>query len=107
MTEHLNRKQSAADRANHGVDCVPDGIHPWNFIGEKFEQIENTGDADDPRVAEDFQRLILRREIDPVEVDCKPSGKNGQVKINACERGEAERDAEEIKPFHGESICAN
>ena len=74
MTEHLNRKQRAADGANHGVDCVPDGIHPWNFIGEKFEQIENTGDADDPRIAEDFERLILRRESNPVKMDCEASG---------------------------------
>src|ERR1700745_1111240 len=107
MTEHLNRKQSASDRANDSVDCVPNGIHPWNLIGEKFEQIEDTGDADDPRVAEDFERLILRRESNPVKMDCETSRKNREVKINACESGKAERDAEEIKPFHDESICAN
>ncbi len=48
-----------------------------------------------------FERLILRPKSDPVKMDCKASGKNGEVKINACERSEAERDAEEIKPFHG------
>ena len=61
MTEHLDRKQSATDRTNHSVNGVQ-MIHPWNFVGEKFEQVENTGDADNPRVAEDFQRLILRPE---------------------------------------------
>ena len=40
-------------------------------------------------------------------MDCKASRKNREVKINTGERSEAERDAEEIKPFHGESICAN
>src|SRR4029434_8102531 len=99
-TEHLDRKQSAADRANHGVDCVPDRIDPRNLIGEEFEQIENTGDADDPWIAENFERLILRREIDPVKVDCEASGQNGEVKINTCERSETESDAEEVKPFH-------
>ena len=96
MTKHLNRKQSAADWANHGVNSVPDGIHPRDFIGEKFEHVENTGDADDPWVAEDFKRLILGRESDPVKMDCESGGKNREVKINTGKRSEAERDAEEI-----------
>src|SRR6266513_5578589 len=33
-------------------------------------------------------------------MDCESSGKNSQVKINTCERGETERDAEEIQSFH-------
>jgi hypothetical protein len=33
-------------------------------------------------------------------MDCEPSGKDSQVKINACERGEAECDAEEVQSFH-------
>ena len=40
-------------------------------------------------------------------MDCEASGKNSQVKVNAGERCQTERDGEEIKPFHGESICAN
>ena len=101
MTEHLNREQGTADRANHGVDCVPDGIYPWNFVGEKFEHIENAGDTDDPWVAEDFKRLILRRQSDPMKMDCEASGKNGQVKINAGERSETERDRKQVESFHG------
>ena len=100
MTEHLNRNQSAADRANHGVHRIPNGIDPWNFVGEKFEQIENTGDADDPWVAEDFERLILRRQRDPVEMDGEPSGKNSEVKIDARQRSETEGDGEKIDSFH-------
>ncbi len=100
MAQHLNREQSPADRANHGMHCVPDGIHPRNLIGEKFEEIENTGDADDPRVTEDFERLILRRESDPVEMNGEPSCKNGEVKIDPRERSEAERDSEQIESLH-------
>src|SRR5215831_2173012 len=102
MTQHLNRNQSAADRANHGVHRIPNRIHPWNFVGEKFEQIENTGYADDPWVAEDFERLILRRQRDAVEMDGESSGKNGEVKIDARQRSEAEGDGEEIDSFHRE-----
>ena len=71
------------------------------FCRRKIQQIENTGDADDPRVAEDLERLILRRESDPVKMDCETSRKNREVKINTCERGETERDAEEVQSFHG------
>ena len=38
-------------------------------------------------------------------MDCEASGKNGQVKINACERGETERDAEEVQSFHEANMC--
>jgi hypothetical protein len=40
-------------------------------------------------------------------MDREPSGKNREVKVDASECGQTERDAKEIKPFHGESICAN
>ena len=75
---------------------------PREFYPRKIRAIENTGDADDPLVAEDFERLILRRESDPVKMDCKARGKNSQVKINPCERGETERNAEDVQSFHGE-----
>src|SRR2546426_9648886 len=102
MTEHLNRQQRAADGANNGVERVPDRIHPWNFVGKKFQEIENASDADDPWVAEDLERLILRRQSDPVKMDGESGNENGQVKIDAGERGQTESDGEEIKSFHGE-----
>jgi hypothetical protein len=39
-----------------------------------------------------------------VEMDCEPSGKNGQVKINAGERSEPERDTEDVQSFHRGNI---
>jgi hypothetical protein len=104
MTEDLNREQSATNRTNHRVHRVPDGINPWNLVSEKFENIENTRDADDPRVAEDFERLILRRENDPVKMECQPSRKHGEIKINPGERGEAESHGHHIDSFHVEKI---
>jgi len=63
-------------RANDSVDRVPGRIEPWNFVGEKFQGIEDARDCDDPRVPEDLERLILRRKDDPVEMDGKSSGEN-------------------------------
>jgi hypothetical protein len=36
-----------------------------------------------------------------MKMDCEASGENGEVKINACKRGEAEGDGEQIDSFHG------
>ena len=100
MTEHLDREQCAADRANDGMDGVPDRIDPWNFVGAKFKEIENAGDANNPRVAKNLERLILRRQMDPVKMNRKSSGENGKVKIKASESRKAERDREKIQSFH-------
>ena len=104
MTEHLNREQSAPDRANRGVDRVPDGVHPWDFVGEKFEEIKNTSDANNPWVAEDFERLILLGQSDPMKMDREPSSKDGEIKIDAGQRSETEGDGEKVQSFHDRNI---
>ena len=100
MTEHLDREQSAADRPDDRVDGVPGGIEPRDFVGEKFEEIQKSGDDDDPGLAENFERLEIRREDDPMLVDGETGYENSQVKIEAGETGEAERDAQQAKSFH-------
>ena len=104
MTEYLNGKQGAADWANHGVHRVPYRIHPGNLIGEKFEKIKNTRDADDPGIAKDLEGLILRCQCDPVEMDRQPGGKDSEIKIDASQRSETERDSEQVHSFHGEQL---
>src|SRR5207248_11455983 len=64
---HLDREQSAADRTDNRVDGVPGGIEPRNLVGEKFEEIKNAGNDDDPGLAENFERLEIRREDDPID----------------------------------------
>src|SRR5215217_790313 len=104
MPKHLDCQQRAADWANDGVHGVPDRIYPWNFVRKKFHEIENTGNADDPRISEDFERLIVRRQANPVKVDGQSSDENRQVKIDAGKRGETETDCEEIEAFHDKNI---
>jgi len=81
MSEHLDGEKRASDWSNDGMDCVPDGINPGNFVGEKFEQEKNTGNSDNDWLAQDSERLILRRKNDPVEMNGKAGGENGEVKI--------------------------
>jgi len=96
MAEHLDRKQSAAYRPNESVHGVPGRVEPWNFIGEKFQEIKNAGDGDDPWVSKNLQRLILRRQSDPMEMDRKPGSENRKIKIDAGERSQTESHGKEI-----------
>ena len=98
----MDREQCAANRSNYSVDNVPCGIDPRNFVREKFEEIENARDRDDPRMAEDFERMIVRREDNPVQVYREAGDENGEVKIDPGETGQAKRDAQKIESFHAE-----
>jgi hypothetical protein len=102
MAQHLDRKQRSPDRPDDGVDGVPGGIDPGNFVGEKFQEIEDASDGNDPGLAEDFERLVIRRENDPVLMDGEAGDEDGEVKIDARETGEPERHAQQVESFHGE-----
>jgi len=71
------------------MNRVPGGIEPWNLVGEKLQEIENASDGNDPRVSEHFERLILLGERDPMEMDRKSGNKNGQIKVDASQAGQA------------------
>ena len=102
MPEHLNGKQRAANRTNDRVNGVPSRVDPRNFVREKFEEIQDSRDGNNHGIAEHFERLVGRSERDPVEMNGQPAGENCQVKINAGEASEAERDAEKVELFHDE-----
>jgi hypothetical protein len=78
------------------MNGVPDRIDPRNFIREEFQEIQNTGNCDDPWITEDLERLVLQRKRDPVKVNCEAGDENCQVKINPGERGKTESDRKQI-----------
>jgi seryl-tRNA synthetase len=86
------------------VNGVPHRIDPRNFIREEFQEIQNAGSCNDPRITEDLERLVLRCKRDPVKVNREAGGKNRQVKIDSRERGKTETDRKKIKPFHEGTI---
>jgi seryl-tRNA synthetase len=86
------------------VNGVPHRIDPRNFIREEFQEIQNAGNCNDPRITEDLERLVLRRKRDPVKVNREAGGKNRQVKIDSRERGKTETDRKKIKSFHEGTI---
>jgi hypothetical protein len=82
------------------MDGVPDRIDPRNFVGEKFEEIENACDSDNPGIPEHAERLVIGRERNPMEMDGETRHENGEIQIDACECSETERHGKKIEPFH-------
>src|SRR5689334_2518375 len=76
MTKDLDGEEGGPYRAYNGVDRVPDRIDPGNLVREKFEKVENSGNADDPRVSQHFQGLVIGRERDPVEMNGQSGNEN-------------------------------
>ena len=105
MAEHLDGEERAADRTDDGVDCIPCGIEPGHFIGEKFERVHDAGDGDDPRMTEHFEGLVARRERDPMQMNREAGDEDGEIKIDPREAGETESDGDGIKSIHARNIC--
>ncbi len=76
------------------------------FCPQKFEEIKNASDRNNHRIPKHFERLIGRRERDPMEMNGEAGGENRQVKIDAGEAGQAERDGKKVKLFHVRNIGA-
>ncbi len=86
------------------MNGIPRGVDPRNFVGEKFEEVENAGNADDPWVSKDLERLILRRQSDPMEMDGEPGHEDRELEIAPRQCSKTERDSEDIELFHGRTI---
>ena len=100
MSKDLDGKKCASDWPNNGMDSVPNRINPRNLIGEKLEQEENSRNDNDGWLAKNAQRLVLRRQNNPMEVNSEAGREDGQVKVEARQTSKSERDTQEIKPFH-------
>lgn len=96
FTENPGGEEGAAYRSNNRVHRVPRRIDPRNFIGKKLEDIKRSGDPENERMAEDRERLILRRQHDPVLMNRHPGNKDGEVKIYPRKASQAKGDPEQL-----------
>ena len=106
LAQHTDGEERAPDRTDDGMNAVPGGIDPWNFVGEKFENVKRARDPDNQRVAEHLERMIGGREDNPVLMNCGTGGENRQIKINACKAGETERDPEQLELVHEKNYAS-
>jgi hypothetical protein len=102
MAEHLDGEQRPADWPDDGVHRIPGRIDPLDFVREKFEEVEDARDGDDPGMAEDLEGVVVGRKNDPMLIDGEAGDEDGQVEIDPGEARQAERDTQKIKLIHAE-----
>jgi len=49
------RENGGGGRPNESVEKIPDGVEVWNFVGEKFEDVESDGKAENDGMGEDVK----------------------------------------------------
>ena len=91
LAQRGDRDQRAAERADEGVDGVPQRVDPRHLVGDELDGVEHDRGADDPVVVEDRE---LRRQLDPVEPRGQSEHGHGRVEVDAGGQREAERAAQ-------------
>src|SRR5882724_6583784 len=71
-------QDSRGGRANESVEKIPDGVEVRNFVGEKFENVESNGKAENDGMREDVEFF---GEVNNMEAFEKPESGDGGVKI--------------------------
>jgi hypothetical protein len=83
------------------VEGVPDRIEVGDFIGEKFDEIESNGHAENDGMGENFES---RRKMDDAETLEKPESSYGGVKVESGGEAGAEGEAECFEGIHGSCV---
>ena len=102
VAQHHHSQQSSAHRTDRGVHRIPGRVNPRNFVRRELHGKEQSGSRQDPRISQHFQPLVFRGEGDPIKADGQTGEKDGQVKIQPGQSGQADRDTEKLEDFHGQ-----
>lgn len=63
VAHDLQSDKDAAERANEGVDYVPQGIEPGDFIGDELHQAHDACNGEHDGVSEGVEQLILAGDL--------------------------------------------
>ena len=85
-------------RADEGVEKIPYGVEVRNFVGEKFEDVESDGKAENDRMREDVEFF---GEVNDMEAFEKTEGGDGGVKIEAGREAGTEGEGDGLEGVHG------
>src|SRR5882724_1711485 len=92
------RENSCGGRANESVEKIPDGVEVRNFVGEKFEDVESDGEAENDRMGEDVKFF---GEMNNVEAFEKTESGDGGVEIEAGRETGSEGEGDGLERIHG------
>ena len=95
---HSERENGCGGRANESVEKVPDRVEVRNFVGEKFEDVESDGKAENDGMREDVEFF---REMDDMEAFEKAESGDGGVKIEAGREAGTEGEGDGLERIHG------
>ena len=92
------RENGCGGRANEGVEKIPDCVEVRNFVGEKFEDVESDGKAENDRMREDVEFF---GEMNDMEAFEKTESGDGGVKIESGREGGTEGEGDGLERIHG------
>jgi hypothetical protein len=95
-------EQRSRGRTNRGMNHVPNAIDIRNFIGEKFNQVQRDGNAENPGMR---QHLQLPRQMNHAEALKQTKRSNRSVKIQAGRESRAKRQAKSFDRIHDGSLA--
>jgi len=75
------------------VDGVPDGVEKRNFVGEKFEDVERDGDAENDGMSHHCQ---CRRQVNHAKALQEAESSDGGVKVEAGGKACAQCETESL-----------
>ena len=84
-------------RPDERVDGVPDGIEKRNFVGEKLNDVQRDGDAEDDRMGYDGKG---RRQMNHAEALQQTESGDGGVEVQAGGEACAKSQAERLQRVH-------
>ena len=90
-------QQRSSGRANHSVNCVPNRIDEWNFVGEKLDHIERDRNPENPRMR---QHLQLFRKMNHTETLKQSQRRNRSVQVEARREPSPKRQSERLYRIH-------
>ena len=85
-------------RANESVEKIPDRVEVRNFVGEKFEDVESDGKAENDGMREDVEFF---GEVNDVEAFEKTEGGDGGVEIETGRETGTEGEGDGLERIHG------
>ena len=90
-------KQRRSGRTNEGVDGIPDSVEVGNLVGEKFDEVESDGSAENDGMSDNGKR---RRQMNDTEALQKAERGDGGVEIEAGRKSGAQSEAERLQGVH-------
>jgi hypothetical protein len=94
-------QQGRGGRTDEGVHRLPDGIDVGHFVGEKLDDIQDSGNAKHDGIR---KHVKLRGKMDDAEAFQQAEGRDGSVKIKTRGKTGAENQADCFERIHGLAI---